>query len=175
MRSYNFVVIDLVRDQNGELLAVSRGAGGWLNYHRTIKNGAEIDEDRTEHFFQRKSDIKKIRKSKDKTAMIDRLNLWILESNISFMAFALEQAEEQLYSQAEKMGYAPHGEDWYKDLPDSLVNMGNAAKLLDRGSRAYGNYLHLCFERGTGLYRVGLERLPEKWAEVGVNDRPKKY
>jgi len=75
MRSYNFVVSDLVKNPEGELLAVSRDNGGWLNYHRTTADGAEIDEERTDYYFKRKSDIKRVRASKEKERTIDRLNL----------------------------------------------------------------------------------------------------
>lgn len=163
MRSYNYVVVDLVRNPEGELLAVTRGRSGFLEYHRTDRDGAEIAEERSEFYFQRKSDIKKIRSSKEKERMIDRLNLWILQKNVGFMAVALERANEQLYSFAEQAGLEVHGEHWYRDLPQSHAQIAEAAKWLCRGSDAYSNYLNLCFEKGLGAYNLQIERRLEIW------------
>lgn len=166
MRSYNFVVCDLVKNAEGELLAVSRDGGGWLNYHRTTADGTEIDEDRTEYYFKRKGDIKKVRASKEKESMIDRLNLWILQENISFMGGILEKASDQLYSFAQRNNIDVSGDRWYEDLIDSHPNIAEAAKMLDRGSDAYSNFLKLTFTRGGPAYNLQVEREPEFWAVV---------
>jgi len=169
MKSYNFIVCDLVKNAEGELLAVSRGNGGWLNYHRTIADGAEIDEDRTDYYFKRKSDIKKVRASKEKERMIDQLNLWILHENVSFMGRILEKASDELYTFAERNNINVHGDRWYEDLIDSYPNVAEAAKLLDRGSNAYSNFLRLTFKRGGAAYNMQLEREPDFWDVVLEN------
>lgn len=167
MRSFNFVVTDLVRNSEGELLAVSFGRGGFFDYHRTTKDGTEIDESHTEYYFKRKADIKKIRASKDKDRMIDRLNLWILQANVDFMALCLEQAEEHLFAYAEKTCTSDiasniRGDRWYDNLPDSMKSVASSAQLLSRGSDAYGNVLNLCFAHGGGAYHLKIERRAEK-------------
>lgn len=166
MRSYSFVVVDLVRNPEGELLAVSRGRGGFLDYHRTARDGAEIAEERSDYYFKRKSDIKKVRSSKEKDRMIDRLNLWILQENVGFMGSALEKAEDQLYSHAEKAGIDVHGERWYENIPQSMQNIAEAAMWLRRGSYAYRNFLDLTFEKGGGAYNIQIERRPERWSVI---------
>lgn len=165
-RSYNFVVVDLVRNPEGELLAVSRNRGGWLEYHRTARDGAEIAEERSDYYFKRKSDIKKVRSSKEKDRMIDRLNLWILQENIGFMAVALEKANDQLYSYAEKAGINTYGERWHENLPQSHADIAEAVKWLNRGSNAYSNFLDLTFEKGNGAYNIQIERQPVRWSVI---------
>lgn len=166
MKSYNFVVVDLVRNPEDELLAVSRNRGGWLEYHRTDRDGTEIAEERTDYYFKRKSDIKKVRQSKEKERMIDRLNLWILHENIGFMAVALDKADELLYSHTENAGIDVHGERWCEDLPESMKYIAEAARWLRRGSNAYGNFLDLTFDKGRGAYNIQIERRPERWSVI---------
>lgn len=166
MRSCNFVVVDFVRNPEGELLAVSRGRGGFLDYHRTARDGAEIAEEHSDYYFKRKSDIKKVRSSKEKERMIDRLNLWILQENIGSMAVALEKAEDQLYSHVEKAGIDVHGERWYQNLPQSMQHIAEAAMCLRRGSYAYRNFLDLTFDKGGGAYNIQIERRPERWSII---------
>lgn len=163
MKSFNFVVIDLVRNPEGELLAVSRNRGGWLEYHRTDKDGTEIAEEWADYYFKRKSDIKKVRASKEKERIIDRLNLWILKENIGCMALALERAEDQLFTYATKAGFNPHGERWFDDLPQTHTNIAEAARALWLGSNAYRNFLDLAFEKGAGAYDIEINRRPEIW------------
>lgn len=164
MQSYNFVVIDLVNNQAGELLAVSKTDSGFLHYWRTIRDGKEIDEE-PGYCFKRKGDIKKIRPSKAKSTMIDTLNLWIMQENISFIAASMERAAESLATFAEKNGINISGERWYEKLPEAYANIANAARLLDRGDRAYNNYSQLVFTRGAGYYDIQLART-ERWKYV---------
>lgn len=168
MRSFNFVVIDLVHNPEGELLAVA-ALRGYFDYYRTVKDGTELAEESANYYFERKSDIKKIRKSKEKDRMIDRLNRWILQANIDFMGAALEKAEEALFSFADKELLKLEGKSciqgaqWYEHLPESLVKIESAGRWLYRGGRAYNNYLQLCMEHGVGLYNLQIERVPERW------------
>lgn len=173
LRSFNFVVTDLVRNPEGELLAVSRSrSSGWLDYHRTAKDGTEIAEEHSDYYFKRKANIKKVRASKEKERMIDRLNLWILQENIAFMAVAIEKADDQLYAFAERHGVGTSSDRWYENLPQDDAPIKEAAMLLARGRYAYQNILHLASDKGGGAYDIQIERRPGIW-EVFTENRGK--
>jgi hypothetical protein len=161
MRDYAFTIIDLVRNPEGELLAVSKGAWGYLTYHYTC-NDTCIDEYRENtYLFKRKTDIKRIRPSKVKDAIIDKINASILRENISAMAYAMEQAEEQLRVFLEKNEH--YGRDVFRDLPPHLAHIGNAGEMLERGGRNYSNFLTLVMEHRVGLYTLSIHRDPQRW------------
>lgn len=157
MKSFNFVVTDLVNNASGELLAVSSDTHEYNTYHYT--NKGLIDENRPEvHFFNRKADIKKIRPSKNKEAMIDKMNLEILKNNVGYMAFCLEQASDKLLCHIEKEGFPCPGDDEFCDLPKSMEYISNAGKSITKALNSYSNYLKLCMDHSVGLYSLSINR-----------------
>jgi len=82
------------------------------------------------------------------------------------MGGMLEKASEELYTFAERNNISVHGDRWHEALIDSYPNIAEAAKLLDRGSNAYINFLRLTFKRGGAAYSVQIEREPDLWGVV---------
>lgn len=158
MKSFNFIITDLVRNNAGDLLAVSVDGWDYKTYHYT-KDENRVDEDREDTFlFKRKSDIKKVRASKNKNALIDKMNLEILKNNVGVMAFCLEQASERLLCHVEKQGLQISGPDGFSDLPDNMAYIAKAGRLINKGLDNYSNYLKLCMENGVGLYSLSINR-----------------
>lgn len=162
------LVIDLVKNPEGETLAITLSSRGNVDCWKTANNGQQLHEDRLRYFFKRKSDMKKIRESKEKRMLIDRLNQSILRQNISDMAEAMEYAEERLFTAAQDLGYHAHGDRWFEELGDSGVpgSIAKAARKLHTGLAAYSSLLGICGESGLGAYTLELERVSDRWEAI---------
>lgn len=157
MKNMNFVVVDLVKNEKDEMLAVSVDGWGCPTYHYLTAANI-IDEDNSfHHIFKRKADIKKVRSSKEKSSLIDKINLEILKNNVGAMAFALEQASDKLIFHLEKQNICVT--DTFADLPESLSCIGTAGKEITKGLNNYSNYLKLCMDSGVGIYALSITRM----------------
>lgn len=163
MKNFSFVCVDVVRNIEGEMLAVSVGDWGYLTYHYT-KDENRIDEDRECTFIpKRKTDIKKIRSSKMKESIIDKINLDILKNNISSMERALEKASDSIHTYFDKINVPIKCDRTFGASSDPLKLLYDANRQLEKGSDAYSNYLKLSMDHDVGLYVISIERDANKW------------